>query len=271
MQELSRPRQRPVKLKSIALPSEHGGWGFLAEPILLGGLVAFSWSGVLVGIAAVGVFLIHQPLKIALKDRKRTPWPPRTVWAIRFAAGYALLALIPMIVLLLSLRPSRAFVLPLVLAIPFAIIQLYYDSRNRSRWLVPEVAGALALALVAPAIAMLAGWSFWMALPLWVLLGLRATVSILFIRSRIRLRVGKEANVTTTWMVHGLALVVVMALALTSVVPWLTAVPFGILLGRSLKGLSRFRKEQPIKAIGFQELAYGLLTVFLIAAGYLFF
>lgn len=31
---------RTVKLRTVALPAEHGGWGFLFEPIVLGLLLA---------------------------------------------------------------------------------------------------------------------------------------------------------------------------------------------------------------------------------------
>jgi hypothetical protein len=57
-----------VNLKSIALPTEHGGWSFLAEPIVLGLLVAPTWKGFVLGLAIVSLFLLHQPLKIAMKD-----------------------------------------------------------------------------------------------------------------------------------------------------------------------------------------------------------
>ena len=44
-------------IRSVALPTEHGGWGFLAEPILPGLLVAPSWAGLLLSLAALAVFL----------------------------------------------------------------------------------------------------------------------------------------------------------------------------------------------------------------------
>ena len=40
--------------RTVAVPSEHGGWGLTAEPVLLGLLLAFSWSGVAVGVASPG-------------------------------------------------------------------------------------------------------------------------------------------------------------------------------------------------------------------------
>jgi len=57
-----------VRLKSIALPVEHGGWAFLIEPLLLGMLLAPSLSGFCVCIAAFGIFLLYQPLQLVLKD-----------------------------------------------------------------------------------------------------------------------------------------------------------------------------------------------------------
>ncbi|MCB0162365.1 MAG: YwiC-like family protein, partial [Caldilineaceae bacterium] len=62
----ARPRWR-----SIALPTEHGGWGFLLEPLLLGRLVAPSAAGLLLLVATVAAFLLRQPLKIVLVDRRR--------------------------------------------------------------------------------------------------------------------------------------------------------------------------------------------------------
>src|SRR3990172_6520564 len=72
-------------IKSVALPAEHGGWGFTLEPIFLGMLVAPSWYGALLGLSALAVFLIHQPVKVATKDRIKGRRPIRTVWAERFA------------------------------------------------------------------------------------------------------------------------------------------------------------------------------------------
>jgi hypothetical protein len=110
-------------IRSVALPSEHGGWGFLIEPIVLGLLVAGSVNGLLLALAALGAFLVHQPVKVAIKDRLKGQRPPRTIWAERFALGYGLLAAIPFGIVLPG--AEEAFWLPLVMAVPFICIQLY--------------------------------------------------------------------------------------------------------------------------------------------------
>ena len=56
------------------MPDEHGGWGLTAEPALLGLLVAPSWAGAALGIAAFLAFLVRTPLKLVLVDRWRGRW-----------------------------------------------------------------------------------------------------------------------------------------------------------------------------------------------------
>ena len=45
-----------VRLKSIALPPEHGAWGFLLEPLLAGLLIAPSWAGLCLALGVIGPF-----------------------------------------------------------------------------------------------------------------------------------------------------------------------------------------------------------------------
>lgn len=259
-------QKRRVNIQSVALPSEHGGWGFLIEPILLGLLVAGSWQGILLAIAAVGVFLIHQPLKLAVKDRLKGNYLPRTAWAERFVVGYGLLAGIPILLLMPAI--STGFWQPIILAVPTAAVQLFFDARNQSRRLLPEVCGALALAMIAPAVATLGGWEIGAALALWLPLAARALTSILYVRARLKLEHGKPISVLPVWVAHGAALLLMIGLAVVQFTPRLTIAAFLVLLGRAWLGLSPYRKPQPAKIIGLQELGYGLMTVICIALGY---
>lgn len=264
----STPALRPL-IRSVALPSEHGGWGFLIEPILLGLFVAASPMGILLALSALGVFLIHQPLKITLKDRLkgRRPLPPRTAWAQRFTVAYALLAFLPFIIILINAPP--AFLLPIALALPFAAVQLIYDARNQSRRLIPEVCGALALAVIAPTIAILAAWNHPSAAVLWLILAARVIPSILYIRARLLLEHGKPVSPYPAWIAHILALIILLPLTIAAQpAPAFTLVAFFILLVRALVGLSPWRTPRPAKIIGFTELALGILTVIFVALSY---
>ncbi len=66
-----------VRLRSVALPVEHGGWGLLLEPIALGLLVAPSLAGFCLSVAAAGAFLARHPLKLVMADRQRRRRLPR--------------------------------------------------------------------------------------------------------------------------------------------------------------------------------------------------
>jgi YwiC-like protein len=254
------------RLKTVALPAEHGGWAFLLEPALLGLLVAPSAAGVWLSLAALAVFLLEHPLKMALKDRRKSKRFTRTIWAERMTLIYAAAAVLTLTLAVLT--AAAPFWLPLALAVPFALVKTRYDMLNRGREVIPEIAGAVALAAVAPAIVMASGWALIPALALWLIPALRAIASILYVRVRLRLERGKQVTRTTALAAHGLALLVAVAVAYARLLPWLAAVAMAVLLIRAAVGLSDRRLGTTARAVGFQEIGWGMLTVILVALGY---
>ena len=255
-----------IQLKSVALPSEHGGWGFLFEPILLGLLVAGSVSGLILSAAMLSAFLIHQPLKLALKDRLKGRYLPRTAWAERFVAGYSLIAIV--LLGIIGFKSDPLFVVPLLLALPFLLTQIYFDARNQSRTLIPELCGAVALGSMVSAVAILGGRTLSAALPLWLIVGSRSIPSILYVRTRLKLEHGKPICPYPTWIAHSVALSIITIMVAAHVIPMLVLGAFALLFVRALVGLSTYRKPRPAKQIGLLELAYGLLCVALTTVGY---
>ena len=255
-------------LRSVALPNEHGGWGFLLEPVLLGLLVAPSGSGAWLGIAALGAFLARHPLKLALNDLRRGKVYMRTRLATGFAVFYGVVALVAFGLAISSTTAS--FWWPVLLAVPFGLVQLFFDAQNRSRELVPEVLGALAMAFLAPVIALAAGWALVQAWPLWVILAVRAVPSILYVRARLRLERGERTSQASSLVSHLLGFVGLGILTMLGITPWLTVLAALVLLARSVYGLSDLRRRVPAKIIGFQEIAYGLMVVLLAAFEYRF-
>lgn len=250
-----------ISLKSVALPAEHGGWGFLLEPVLLGLLVAPSVSGLWLSLAAVGIFLLHQPLKITLKDRLKGKRYARTVFAERFALGYALLAVSGLMLTLVNAQ--HHFWQPIILVLPFALVQTTYEIRNEGREWIPEISGALALGAIAPTIALSSGWHFLPAMLLWVLLALRSVTSILYVRSRLRLEKSKAAQVSVPLLAHIIALLLVGILAIAEETSLWSVIAISILTLRAFIGLSAFRKPRKARSIGFMEMGYGLLAIIL--------
>lgn len=173
--------------RAVALPSEHGGWGLTAEPVLLGLLVAASWSGVLVGVAAVVAFLARTPTKIVLVDRWRHRQLDRTRLAARLAA--AELVIIAAAIAGAAVLATGPFWVPLVAALPLVGVSLWFEMRSRGRRLVPELAGSVGISAVAASIVLADGGSPAIAAGVWLVLSARAVASVPFARYQVmRLR-----------------------------------------------------------------------------------
>lgn len=249
--------------KSVALPTEHGGWGFLIEPMLLGMLVAPSWAGLCICLSALGIFLIHQPLRIATKDRLRGRHFTRTAYAERFAAAYGAIALGGFGLAVLTAQTP--FWIPLLLAVPMAGVQLLYETRNRGRELLPEIFGAVALGATAPAIVLAAGCSSQLALLVWLLVILRIVPSIVYVRVRLSALHGHPLPQQAALIPHLIAVIVVGIAWVNGLVMWSTSLAISILLLRAILGVRR--SDEPARKIGFQELGYGIVYVILGAVG----
>jgi hypothetical protein len=250
------PGDRSV-LRSVGLPSEHGGWGLTAEPILLGLLLAPSWAGLALGMAAITAFLVRTPVKIALVDLRRGRHLDRTRVASRLAAG-ELLFLGSMIALAVMAAESP-FWLPAVLAAPMVAVELWYDIRSRSRRLVPELAGAIGVASVAAMIVLAAGADVGPALGAWAILAARASTSIPYVRDQVRRlhRRPGDSRPLVAWDLLAVTIAVVAAFAAPELIGGTIAVTAVVLLQR----LSAMRPASTAVVLGLRQTALGLAVV----------
>lgn len=261
-----RPARAGVRLKSVALPAEHGGWGFLIEPLVLGLLVAPTWAGLCLGIAAAGLFLLNQPLKLVARDYLKGQRYPRTRWAERFALLYGGLTLVGAMGAILA--GCGPFWLPLLAALPLALIHLAYTLTHRKRSLPAELAGAVAFGAFAPAIALAAGWEVVPAAMLWLALALRDLTSIVYVRARVRMMHGEQPTTRPVIALHAAALILTVGLMLGGVLHTFAVLAMTMLLIRCVVGIAPERQTVRAQVIGFQEIGFGLLTAVLVAAGF---
>lgn len=259
---------RSVSLKSVALPIEHGGWGMLGEPLLLGLLVTPSWAGVGIAVAAVGAFLARHPLKLALADWHRRERYPRTAIAERFILIYG--AVTGAGLALAAARGAPGWGWPLAVAAPLALAQLAYDAGHQGRRLLPELLGGVALGSVAAAEMRAAEVPLAVALAAWALLAAKAIATVLYVRARLRCDRGLQPDRTGAVAAHAAAFALAATLAVVAQAPWLAAAAFALLLARSLHGLSRFHRRVRPQVVGVQEMAYGFSFVLVVALGYAF-
>lgn len=253
-----------VRLKPIALPAEHGGWGMLAEPIILGLLIAPTIGGGFISLAAVAAFLTRQPLKIALGAFRSDRKSPRTALAWRFVYLYLSLALIAFVAAIAS--TPITFLPPLVIASPFAIVQVIYDARGRSRALMPEICGAVGISSVVTAIALAGGTAKPIAFVLWVLLVARVIPTILYLRVRLQRLHGKSASTFVPLAAHVIAVVLGLGLFQIGISSLLSVAALLMLLMRALFGLFS-RETVRAKTLGIRELIFGALFVLAVFAG----
>jgi len=255
-----------VRLKTIAIPPEHGAWGFLLEPILVGLGVAPSVPGIALAVAVVGAFLARHPMKIALVDRLHHQRYARTSLAERTAMAYGVIALAGLVgtIGLAGVKP----LLPLLLAAPLALLLFLSYSQNRGRDLLPELAGASALAGTATGIALAGDESIGLALALWVILLARDIPSIVYVRARLRLQRGKPFSRSVVLLANVLAVAGITVLAVIGRVPALAAVAVAVLALRAVYGLSQYHRPVRVQTIGLMEMGFGLLLAFLVILGY---
>ncbi len=257
---------RRIRLRPIALPAEHGGWGLLSEPIVLGLLLAPTLAGLLLSVTATGAFLARHPFKLAVGDWHRGRSSRRSVLAGRFAVLYFVIATLA---LALAIKIGGVGVLlPLIFAAPIVIIQLFYDSLGRRRALVAELAGSISIGAVATAIAIAGDWPRPAAFGLWLILGARTVPTILYLRVRLRLLRHKPASPLIAIIAHIIAIMIVIGLVWASAVPYLTVAALVILFLRALIGFSGFDKEVTAKKLGLRELCFGAMTVFAVVLGH---
>ncbi len=259
-----------VRLRSIALPIEHGGWAFLIEPLFLGLLLVPSWAGIFCGLAAFGVFLLYQPLQLMFKDRRRGKRYPRTIWAERFVALYAAVILVGGLGILLISPGSVWHILSVILAAtPFACIQMLLVVRGYSKAALTEICGAIALGATLPAILISGGWTMQPAFTFWLIPAARAVTSILYVRTRLRLaRTTASISKWPPMLAHISGVLLIGFTVYAGALPMGSLIALLILSGRALYGLYFAPRNVPARVIGFQELGYGIIVLLLAGLSY---
>lgn len=263
---MSETAVRPETWKSVALPNEHGGWGMLGEPLLVGLVLAPSAAGACLMVASLAAFLARHPLRLALSDRRRGSRYPRTAAAERMATLYAAVAL-GAATLALSAGGSRPF-LPLLAVAPLAAVQGVYDARLQGRRLAAELCGGVALAALAPAVLLAGGWDAAPSLAAGALVALKAVTSVLYVRTRLRLDRGQSPRLAPALTAHAAAVAAAAGFAAAGSAPWAGVCATSALLARAVHGLSPRRRMVRPQALGFRELAFGIGFALALALGY---
>jgi hypothetical protein len=202
-------------------------------------------------------------LKLALVDRRRGRWLPRT----RLAWQVAVLELSSIVVLadLAVILGGWTWLVPLIVAAPLFALELWYDVRSRSRRLTPELCGAVGMTAVAAAIVVAGDGSWSLGIAASIVLAARAITSVPFVRVQIaRLRHGTAPlGAADTFQLGGAAAAMAAALVDARVLAGTGAV----IAVAAVQLLWLRRPVPPAKVLGLWQMAFGLAVVLACAAG----
>ena len=258
---MTRPQ---IPTSRIILPTEHGSWSFLFEPIVVGSALAFSATAPWIALIMIGAFFARQPLKTAYIARKN---PVVSGTATKFVILFGALALTGLIGAVLSADAWWVFY-PFAVAAPLALQQTALDLSKKSRDLLAELTGAVAISSSVAAIALAGGLGWPAAVALWAVFVGRFIPSILYVRNRLLLEKGKPYERVQPIASHFISLLMIIGLAMIGFASWLTVGMFAFLAARCIHGLSPYRVKMKAMKIGVWEVIYGTLTVVSIIAGY---
>lgn len=249
-------------LRGVALPTEHGGWGLTAEPVVLGLAVAPSVAGACIGLAAMLAFLARTPLRVVLVDRHRHRDLDRTALAGRvlFVEIAAILALVA----IAAMTSADPFWWPAAVAAPLVMVELWFDTRSRSRRLVPELAGTYGICSVVAMIVLAGGHQSAEAFAAWLILAGRATTAIPHVRAQIARLHNRPSSPAIPLAADGAALAV--ALAAVVIDAGVTAGGVAVAMVVAVQRATA-RSEAPAKVIGIRQTALGLAVVVATAVG----
>ncbi len=251
-------------LREVVVPTEHGGWGFTAEPLILGLLVAPGLPAAALAVVGMSVFLARRPVRLLSADRKAGRRLPRTAMAIRVLVVVGVLVAAGIAVT--AFTAAGPFWIPLAAALPFAATQQWYDFQNRHRELLPEILGPLALAALAPAMLLAGGVGPGVALGAWLTLAARVASSILLVRVQIRRMRGRPYSTTALHVVSWAGVMVLAVAASAGWASWL--VPVAMVGVAIWSILSVRRPPSTPKFLGWSQMAFGLVVVVCFAVGY---
>lgn len=176
--------------RHIALPQDHGSWVFILSPLLVGLFAGerFKPESVQLIVAAMGAFLLRQPVSMAVKAysgrRSREDLPAARFWMLVYGA---------LILLALAGLIAGGYAYLLFLAVPGLPVfgrHLYLVSKRAERRQAGvEILATGALALVAPAAFWIGrgqydplGWALWLGV--W----LQSAASIVYAYLRLEQR-----------------------------------------------------------------------------------
>ena len=251
-----------MQIKTIALPREHGAWAYVLEPVILGLLIAFSSKGLFLGIGALLAFLAHQPVRVFFASQERIK---KT--ALLFVSLYGLSAVTFFFLFINNTSPS--VYIPFLLAVLLMIFYLILELQGQGKELLTRIMAPTAIDLMAVSMVLVSGWRTEQALAFFALLLSRSYPTTFYVRAKLRADSNHNIYAVQATLYHVIALLLTAGLVYLRLIPYLSLLAVFILLARTVHGLYFSKIKMIPKQVGIREFVYGILFVFISAAGYI--
>ncbi len=264
---------RSLFRKHLAIPQDHGSWVFILSPLLVGLFIAknFKLGSVYLVIAAMGAFLLRQPLTIMVKAysgrRSRTDLAPAIFWCLFYGA----VILIAMAGLVMAGFGYLSYLA--IPGIPVFAWHLYLVSKRAERRKVGvEIIATGVLSLVAPAAYWIGnGGPDFVGWLLWLLTWLQSAGAIVYAYLRLEQRQQAESPGTSeAWKMGRRAflytsfnLVLSLLLGITHITPSWIFIPFLLQWVETLWGIFHPATGMKPTVIGVRQLIVSSLWTIL--------
>ncbi|MBT8214633.1 MAG: hypothetical protein KJP12_05350, partial [Acidimicrobiia bacterium] len=142
---------------------------------------------------------------------------------------------------------------------PLAGIGISFDLRSRSRHLLAELTGTLAVASVASAIALAGGAAWGLSIGLWLITGARAVATIPYVRLQLRRRKGQAFQRWGSDLAQVLAVDIVVFGLVIGIVSAPAVVAIAVL--GALQVILARTTVPPVPVIGARQIVFGLAVI----------
>ena len=272
------PRQEDIakaaRLKALVVPREHGAWGLLLIPLLVGGAVGLRLDGrvqpvlLLLG-AALALFWLRAPVESLLgAGPMRVSSDEERRYALRVIAAATAVALLFLGSLFRCSNVPALLTLGAAAALAF-VAQAFLKRLGRSTRMASQIVGALGLTVTAPAAYFVSTAHLdARALGLWLASFLFSAHQIYFVHLRIHgaKLVGLQKKIRQGWgfaITQALFLVALGLAVRRELLPVLSLLAFAPAICRGTAWFFRAPQALNVKKIGWNEvlqsLAFGLL------------
>lgn len=255
-------------------PREHGAWGILLVPFVVGAIAAgrFSPATALLLVSAVSLFLLRARAAAAVRAHRsgrRLPQLPRLLVRDALLCG---LATVPLILVY-----ARPWLLPLgAVAAALLGVDLWLMGRRQEKSLIGEWLGAAGLCLTGPAAYHVGGGPEGsLAVLLWGLCFAYFALAILYVRMRIGRRLRHLPVDEARWRLrqgaptvaaHLGVLAVLVALVIAGRLTTLAVVAFLPAMLRAAYYTAACRGRFDVRRLGWTEMLHSLLFAAILAS-----